>query len=108
MDLTKITTPFGLLDAETQKALEDASHAGQPIEFYNECGAWMRVLGPSWVPGQVYRVKPQPPKPREWWINVYIDGLGCLYAGQLHSTRSKADALGNLRLECIRVREVLE
>ena len=104
MDLTNITTPFGLLDAETQRALQE--HGG-PWEFFNGA-TWSNIENPNLVAAYVYRVKPQPPKPREWWLNVYVDNAGYLHAGQLHSTRSKADALGNLRLECIHVREVLE
>ena len=64
-DLTKITTPFGLLDAETQEALR--AHGG-PYERWD---------GFDWAPSEfngdewratAWRVKPQLPKPREWWI----------------------------------------
>ena len=106
MDLTKITTPFGLLDEQTQFSLR--MHEG-PIEYFSSIGMWMTCQSrPGWSSHTAYRVKSQPPKPREWWINVYVDKAGDLNAGQLHFTRSKADALGNLRLECIHVREVLE
>ena len=103
-DLTKIATPFGLLDAETQKALQE--HGG-PYEIFNEDG-WSKPRRISWFKSSVYRVKPKPPKPREWWINVYFDKAGYLNAGQLHFTRSKADEFGDGRIECIHVREVLE
>ena len=67
-DLTKITTPFGLLDAETQRALK--SHGG-PWEFAapENNWSWMTVGGsmPIWSRLKVYRVKPAPPKPRECW-----------------------------------------
>ena len=106
IDLTKIREPFGLLDKETQKALIE--HGG-PYERYSLDNEWEAVDSLTRVgwPATVYRVKSEPPKPREWWINVYVDHAGHLYAGQLHSTLSKADALGNLRLECVRVREVI-
>lgn len=62
-DLTAITTPFGLLDKETQDALR--AHGG-PYEAYG-VGGWMQT-NPAWHPERTYRVEPQPPKPREWWI----------------------------------------
>ena len=65
-DLTKITEAFCFLDAETQAAMK--SHGG-PYELLDGYGAWMDASDPAWVPGYTYRVKPQPPKPREWWIN---------------------------------------
>lgn len=64
-DLTKITTPFGLLDYETREALK--AHGG-PYEMVGSAGAWIVVGDPAWSGGTTYRVKPQPPKPREWWM----------------------------------------
>jgi len=65
-DLTAITTPFGLLDAETQEALKE--HGG-PYELWRG-GYWGDAGGgeefDTWY---TYRVKPQPPKPREFWIS---------------------------------------
>lgn len=70
-DLTKITTPFGLLDEETQDAL--MAHGG-PYEYWASIGKWSDVrLNPAWGVATTYRVKPQPPKPREWWINYDND-----------------------------------
>lgn len=63
-DLTKITTPFGLLDPETQEALR--AHGGS-YERYSSKG-WVDSHAPVWYVENAYRVKPQPPKPREWWI----------------------------------------
>jgi len=51
-----------------------------------------------------YRVKPEPPKPREWWINRYTHLDDCIHA-------SKADADRNAtscRIECVHVREILD
>ena len=64
IDLTKITTPFGLLDAETQVALR--AHGG-PWEFLNLSGSWDELVSPAWHLNSTYRVKPDPPKPRECW-----------------------------------------
>ena len=65
-DLTALTTPFGLLDAETQAALK--AHGG-PYEWYSE-GGWID-WAPRWAQSSVYRVKPQPPtKPGIDWSHV--------------------------------------
>ena len=68
-DLTKITTPYGLLDAETQAALK--AHGG-PYELAmpENDWIWRNTDGenPLWRRRNVYRVKPSPPKPREWWL----------------------------------------
>lgn len=58
IDLTQITTPFGLLDEETQKALK--AHEGE-IEYYDVGGHWLvPVCGPDWVVSLTYRAKPEP------------------------------------------------
>jgi hypothetical protein len=57
-DLTKITTPFSLLDTATQEALK--AHGG-PYQYVNYKGKWREIEdGPSWAPDATYRVKPQP------------------------------------------------
>jgi len=58
VDLTAITVPFGLLDAETQDALK--KHDG-PYEAYQHPG-W-ELAYPTWLGYMVYRVKSQPPAP---------------------------------------------
>lgn len=72
-DLTAITTPFGLLDLETQEALK--AHGG-PWECYTGSCGWAVTAEPSWVGNAAYRVKPAPPKPREWLLNP--EGRGVL------------------------------
>lgn len=67
VDLTKIEKPFGLLDAETRKALAEAHHAGAKIEFFRGPN-WVNTEKPVWALENVYRVK-EPPKPREWWVH---------------------------------------
>lgn len=66
-DLTTITTPFGLLDTETRAALR--AHGG-PYEFVDISGSWDEIDAPAWQKNSTYRVKPAPPKPREWWITA--------------------------------------
>jgi len=62
VDLTAITTPFGLLDVATQRALK--AHGG-PYEVYVREG-WVEAAA-SWGKSLTYRVRPapvEPPKPR--------------------------------------------
>ena len=101
MDLTKITTPYGLLDADTQKALRE--HGG-PYEEWTGEKEWLVIERATHFRNKaVYRVKPQPPKPREWWIGFHSNGCYVLFKaeqdGRLHGW--KPDDL-------VRVREVLE
>jgi len=70
-DLTDLKTPFGLLDRETQEALK--AHGG-PWEMYVG-DAWADWSNPEWGSTCVYRVKPAPPKPREW----YVSGGNCIW-----------------------------
>ncbi len=64
-DLTAITTPFGLLDDATREALR--RHGG-PYEWYLR-GGWRTPDETAFRDDIAYRVKPSPPKPREWHIN---------------------------------------
>lgn len=100
-DLTKIEKPFGLLDEETQKALREC---GGPWEVFGE--TWEDNGGePAWYPHFTYRLKPQPPKPREWWVNLYGQGR----VGSFYSTREDANTFSTPdRRDCVKVREVLE
>lgn len=101
-DLTKITTPYGLLDKATQDALK--AHPG-PIEFYNQRG-WEPVIGkPCWNEWLAYRAKPAP---REWWVNEYDDGLGALLSSIDEADTVARFSWGHKRIRLIHVREVLE
>ena len=72
-DLTKITTPFGLLDAETQGAMK--AHGG-PYEFWSGEGwNYTDYCNNDWA--IAHRVKPTPPKPREWWLRLDARGNEC-------------------------------
>jgi hypothetical protein len=66
-NLTSITTPFGLLDDETRMAL---SNSLETIQGYYLPGVWKdldrKIVG--FYFDTVYRVKPAPIKPREWWM----------------------------------------
>lgn len=85
-DLTKITTPYGLLDCPTREAL--MSHGG-PYEFWK---AWLTngfqpIVKPHWHADVVYRVAP-PTKDTINWDHVAdeficmardADGETCVY-----------------------------
>ena len=92
-DLTAITTPFGLLDRETQEALK--AHGG-PYQDLADDG-WQHVSRPSWGFTRTYRVKPAPPKPREWWRS---ESDGQTYLCEPHDKAAFMDGY-------VRVREVL-
>lgn len=67
IDLTTITTPFGLLDTETREALR--AHGGPYQVFAGN--SWGQPYSPhqdEWCVDFAYRVKPAPPKPREFWL----------------------------------------
>jgi hypothetical protein len=50
-----------------------------------------------------YRIKPEPSKPREWWINEYASRM------EAYDSRGWADIYaGPDRIRCIHVREVLD
>ena len=56
-DLTKITKPYGMLDAQTQEAL--SKYRG-PIEVFSSNSKW-EELGKvtEWWPSLTYRAKPE-------------------------------------------------
>lgn len=103
-DLTKITTPFGLLDEATQNAL--LAHGG-PYEVWSHGARWVETaVPPKDADAFVWRVKPQPPKPCEWWAGF----VGELHMGMWPTVAEAHDAMrecaSSYRL--VRVREVLE
>lgn len=107
-DLTKITTPYGLLDEATRKALRD--HGG-PYEIFIR-GGWNKLSKAFFdSPENVYRVKAAPPKPREVWFNEY-DGPGFSSIWKTYGpyySREDADhgAMGG-RVRVLRFVEVIE
>lgn len=87
-DLTAITVPFGMLDEVHGPGTREAMRAhGGPYEFFNGS---MFALSLSTTlenidPGLTYRVKPQPPKPREAWT---------LQSGRfMYDTRDEAEKI---------------
>lgn len=110
-DLTKITTPFGLLDEATQEALK--AHGG-PFEWFSG-EAWLddHDVIHSFGTGHIaVRVKPQPPKPREWFdvcrVSNHTDGVYVLHRGDTKEAAESAAAKYEGETVIIRVREVLE
>jgi hypothetical protein len=95
VDLTTITTPFGLLDEATQNALREC---GGPWEIYTSRG-WEWIDYPSFCRRTTYRLKPQPPKPREWWMKHGYWPMPALEGDDVAYLRSQGFIL---------VREILE
>lgn len=62
IDLTKITTPFALLDDETRSALYKS---GGPYECYDASGRWVECRFVEVLANTVCRAMP---KRREYWI----------------------------------------
>ncbi len=57
-----------------------------------------------WMPtGMVKPVKPESPRPREWWINLYEVGRACVHPSQIDAD----DTANPHRKERVHVREVL-
>ena len=69
-DLTKITTPFGLLDAETQDALRQAYSDNIGVQVYTRHGWIDMVVSPEWYGSCTYRIKPEQEVVSRW-VNVY-------------------------------------
>lgn len=99
-DLTKITTPFGLLDPETQKALRDWPHG---VEVW--CGGMWQIIQSSPVnPDFTYRARPAPlTKPSidwshiapEWkWLAVDGDGKAAIYTHEPYKGKTMWDYPG--------------
>jgi hypothetical protein len=96
------------MDRERAKELLPIIQAfaeGQTIEWrYKNTTQWYVAQGPTWAhEGVEYRIKPEPPKPREWWINEYASRMDA------YDSREWADHYSTRgRIRCIHVREVLD
>ena len=73
-DLTKITTPFGLLDKATQEALRYHWEGGM-VEYYSSNG-WKGIYNLCWLPNTVYRAKPEPVRVDFSWAFYENDNKG--------------------------------
>lgn len=90
---------------------------GKVIQERNGCEDRWRDVRPGVTPAfsmdvENYRVKPEP---REWWVNIYNDGVarGPLNEGYMHTTEQsalngKVSASGRTDITTIKVREVVE
>jgi len=92
-------TAFGLMDKVygpgTAAALRDS---GGPWEVFYHDGLWTLATAPTWHAAAAYRLKPQPPKPREWWVVG-----GCEAWDNEEEARNYA-----LSRDVVHVREVIE
>ena len=64
-DLTQITCPFGMLDDDTQRRLDDHVDAGGAIEGWRDCG-WLLCGNGIWDKYITYRAKPKPKRVVTW------------------------------------------
>ena len=89
VDLTTITTPFGLLDDDTQKALREYDDV---IEVWNG-EKWVKRDCPSFVKSHTYRAKPTPPV-KTFTQRVWLDDLQCYgtVTGQVQDGKLVGDA----------------
>lgn len=76
VDLTALTSPFGLLPPETQDALK--AHDGV-VEFYSSRAGWVDVAGdPFWDCATAYRAAPQPKVETVTNREMYLTARGCI------------------------------
>jgi len=89
VDLTTITTPFGLLDDDTQKALREYDGGVEIWGGYN----WTVLKSPSFMTPSTYRAKPTPPV-KKFKTQVWIDDLQCYgtVTGQVQDGKLVGDA----------------
>lgn len=90
-DLTKITTPFGLLDPETQEALRKWEHG---VECFSASSVWCEPINMVFFAHCTYRARPAPlvPDTIDWshvapeWKWMARDGRGgvMLYNDEPH------------------------
>ena len=86
-DLTKITTPFGLLDKDTQDALKAAFETTDCIEVYTPAG-WKSPT-PQWNANVTYRAKPEPVRV-ERLLPLYR-AQGCRFTSGCHRVTCNED-----------------
>jgi len=78
VDLTKITTPVGLLDEGTKQRLQDWPHGLEQFV----AGVWITKEDPHLLAlGVTYRAKPAPER-KAVWVNVYNDRMSAFRDGR--------------------------
>jgi len=89
VDLTTITTPFGLLDDDTQKALQECDGG---VEMWIG-SSWLLVNEPLFSLSSTYRVKPTP-SVKTFTQRVWLDDLQCYgkVTGQVQDGELVGDA----------------
>lgn len=87
-DLTKITTPFGLLeqeDPETAKALQEC---GGPWEIWHDRNIWLKCYD---MPGMSHTVYRKKPAPREYVAWAVCDEKGDVVSLTIYSEEAARD-----------------
>ena len=85
-DLTKINSPWGLLDEETKTAVKKAERNGKIVQWYSDAGwADHHPSLHGWIESVTYRIKPEPEVVSRW-ANVYDNECVSSY-----SSREMAD-----------------
>jgi len=89
VDLTTITTPFGLLDETTQKALREYEWG---FELWLG-DSWSLEYDPLFTPSYTYRAKPTPPV-KTFTQRVWLGDLQCYgtVTGQVQDGKLVGDA----------------
>lgn len=64
-DLTQITCPFGMLDDDTQRKLDNHAAAGGEVEIWRDYG-WSLCKYINWDEYLTYRAKPKPKRLVTW------------------------------------------
>lgn len=108
IDLTKITTPFGLLDNETQEQLRAAHDAGMLLQLYLANG-WdnpsrdYNFNRPYCVyrlaPGQVWP-KPEPKRDVRYF-HLWDDGFVSLNRDKLEGRHNGVSIIARARVEVV-------
>lgn len=98
-----------MMSADEMIAVIQAHKNGKMIERRpKDVRDWSDETGPVWdFFSSDYRIKPEPPKPREFWLNRYELGRPAFYG---HTSLGAAEAFASMsgtRVEVIHVIEIL-
>ena len=78
---------------------------GEIIQYYSH-GSWHDTTSPTFHPDYRYRVKP--PEPREFWLNIYIDGGSYVHMSEESAKNASRLNTGCGFIERVHVREVVD